>query len=74
MKKATRNQNEQKQHGGPRRGAGRPPVNRVQKILKLSPENIAWLAAESARRKASGEIGVSQSSIADALLTAARER
>lgn len=43
-------------------------------MLKLSPENVAWLAEESDRRKALGEAGVSQSSIADALITAARER
>ncbi len=74
MKKVTRNQTEKKQHGGARPGSGRRHVDTVPKMLKLSPENVAWLAEESDRRKALGETGVSQSSIADALIAAARKR
>lgn len=59
-------------HGGFREGAGRPRKNTREKVLRLTPENIAWLEHEAARRKEAGEKDVSHSSIAEEVISAAR--
>lgn len=72
MKKSVRNQNPVKSRGGAREGAGRPAVNTLKKMYRLSPENLLWVEEQAAKRKEAGEKGVSQSSVVDEVLTAAR--